>query len=139
MSRITITRSNEWNNRLRGINIFIDGNKVGSIANGETKSFEVGAGQHTLKAKIDWAGSRELPVSVAEGEKKYFSLSGYRLSKILTTFTLAIVVLHLILSRIYHIEWLIWLVVPAFLVLIYYLSFGRNDYLRLRETEGWMK
>jgi hypothetical protein len=39
MATIKIQRTTEYNNRLRDYNIFIDEQKVGTIANGETKDF----------------------------------------------------------------------------------------------------
>ena len=137
MGKIIISRKQEWNNRLRHIGIYVDGQKLGTVANGEVKSFDVPDGNHSVKAKIDWCGSRELEFSLSNEEKKYFKLSGFRYSNIIMPAALALVILSVVLRRMYHAEYTIWLILPIFLVLAYYLTFGRNDYLRLQQTESW--
>ena len=137
MSKITITRSSEWANRLRAISIFIDGKKSGTIANGETKVFEVDPGSHKISAKIDWCSSREIPFQVDGEEKKYFRLSGFRYSTIITPVVIGTLLLHYILNLTVGINWVVWLAVPFFLLLLYYISFGRKQYLTLKETDSW--
>jgi hypothetical protein len=137
MSKIIITRKQEWNNRLRQIGIYLDGQKIGTIANGETKSFDVPSGNHALKAKIGWCGSREIELEVAGEEKKYFSLRGFRYSNIMLPFVIVLVLLNIFLRKIYANSFVLWLTIPVFLLLIYYLTIGRNDYLRLTQEETW--
>ena len=60
MSKISIKRSSQYENKLRAITIYLDGIKLGEIADGETKDFEVVKGNHTLVAKIDWATSNTI-------------------------------------------------------------------------------
>ena len=137
MTRIIVTRSSEWNNRMRDIGIYLDGKKIGAISNGETKSFDLDPGTHRLKASIDWCHSQEVPFIVGEDEKKYFRLTGFKYAGILMPATLALLVLHIIVRRTTGFNYLIWFVIPTFLVLMYYITFGRNNYLRLKETESW--
>jgi hypothetical protein len=137
MSTVTITRSSEWNNSLRKIAIYIDGLEAGTISNGETKLFKVPPGFHRIHARVGWCGSKELPFTNTEEEKKYFRLSGFKYSAILAPISITILVLHLILKRTAGIDYLIWLVLPFFLIMVYYVSFGRNDYLTLKETGSW--
>ena len=137
MGKIIISRNQEWNNRFRQFAIILDGQKLGTVANGEVKSFEIPDGNHSLKAKIDWCGSREIEFTVSNEEKRYFKLSGFRHSNIIMPIALVLVILSLILRRVYHAEYTIWLILPVFLLLFYYLTFGRNDYLTLQQTESW--
>ena len=60
MAKIKLQRTSENKNRLGDYQIYIDGQKIGTIANGETKEFETNNGQHSLVAKIDWSSSPEL-------------------------------------------------------------------------------
>lgn len=83
MAKINIIRTNEWNNRGREIGIYIDGQKAGTIANGETKEFQVSTGQHQLYAKIDWCSSQEFSCLV-ENETKTLVLSGFKNSSFLS-------------------------------------------------------
>ena len=48
--------------------VILDGNKVGKIANGETREFPISNGQHDLSLKIDWCGSRIIRFTAAEGD-----------------------------------------------------------------------
>jgi hypothetical protein len=137
MNKMIISRRGEWNNRMREIGIYLDGQKLGTIANGETKTFEVAGGPHGLKARIDWCGSREISFSVSEGETKYFQLSGFKYGRIMAPIAISIIVLHFILKNFAGINYLIWLLVPAFLITLYYITLKRNDYLVLEEGNEW--
>jgi len=137
MGKIIISRKQEWNNKFRQIGIYIDGQQIGTVGNGEVKTFEIPDGNHSIKAKIDWCGSRELEFSVQGDEKKYFKLSGFKYSNIIMPAAIVIVILSLVLRKMFRIEYAAWLILPVFLVLFYYLTFGRNDYLTLKQTETW--
>ncbi len=76
MGTIKIHRTKEFTNMMRNYQILIDGQLVGTIANGETKDFPVTAGSHTVKAKIDWCGSSDISITLGENETKEFKLQG---------------------------------------------------------------
>jgi len=137
MGKIVVSRRQEWNNKLRHIALYLDGQKIGTIGNGEVKTFDVPDGDHSIKAKIDWCGSRQIDFSVSGEEKKYFRLSGFKYSNIIMPAALVLVILSLVLRRIFHIGFAAWFILPVFLILLYYLTIGRNDYLILKETENW--
>lgn len=137
MAKIIISRKQEWNNRLRQIGIYLDEQKLGTIANGEVKTFDIPDGNHSIKAKIDWCGSREIEFSISGEEKKYFKLSGFKHFNIIMPIALALVILSIFLRKIYHFQYTIWLILPVFLILFYYLTIARNDYLTLKQTESW--
>jgi hypothetical protein len=134
MAKIGITRKNEWINRFRNYRIYLDGKKIGTISNNETLEFELPSGQHTLNAKIDWCGSRTCSFSVNEIERKEFSISGFKYASFLTGITGGIIALHFILINLFEIDFLIWLIIPAFLLLGYYFTIGRNEYLIIEES-----
>jgi hypothetical protein len=137
MPKILISRSKEYTNRFRQATIYLDGEKIGSIGNGDTKSFDVPDGKHSLYAKIDWGSSRPLDFSLMGDEKKYFRLSGFRYSNVLTPVTFAIVLVHLVCSSVFGIRWIVLLAIPSFLVLLYYITVAKKDYLLLKETDSW--
>ena len=134
MAKIGITRKNEWFNRFRNYGIYVDGHKIGTISNNETREFEVPSGQHTLAAKIDWCGSKTHSFSINEIERKEFSFSGFKYASYLIRITGGIIALHFILKHLFEIDFLIWLITPAFLFLGYYFTIGRNDYLIIEES-----
>jgi hypothetical protein len=104
MAILKIARLNEKTNRLRAIKIFVDGVNVGTIANGETKDFEVAAGAHEIIAKIDWCTSNVVSCMLSEKETKLFALNSFAQTNPLGIFAA-----------------------------IYYTSFGRKKYLNLIE------
>ena len=137
MGKIVVSRATEWTNKLREYGIYVDGQKIGKIGNGDTKTFDVPNGNHTIRAKIDWCGSSEVHFTISGDEKKYFKLTGFKYSNILMPFAFVFVILSLLLRKIFHIEYASWLILPIFLLLLYYLTIGRNRYLRIVQTENW--
>lgn len=72
-SKVTIVRGTAYVDRLRAYKVMVDGNEVGRIKNGETQSFPVAAGSHTLQLKIDWASSPDVGFDVAPGGEATFA------------------------------------------------------------------
>lgn len=133
---IIINRKSAWNNRARKMGIYLDGQKLDTIGNGETKEFDVPTGEHTLRAKIDWLGSRDVHFFVGVDETKTFVLSDNPgISKL---FFVASILLAITL--VFRFDgtnnYRLWLGIPALIILIYFLVIKRNEYLLLREVEG---
>jgi hypothetical protein len=53
---------------LRTYNVVIDGNTVGDIRRGESKTFDVPPGRHEIHLEIDWAKSRNLELNLSSGD-----------------------------------------------------------------------
>jgi hypothetical protein len=53
---------------LRTYKVVIDGNTVGDIRRGETKTFDVPPGRHEIHLEIDWAKSRNLQLNLSSGD-----------------------------------------------------------------------
>ena len=104
MPTLTINRSNEYLNRLRAIKIMVDGKEISTIKNGETKSFELPAGNHQLQAKIDWCTSSKLQINITEGQTKKFYMDSFAKHSSFGS-----------------------------LASIYYITFGAGKYLHLKE------
>lgn len=134
MPKIKIQRTKEYNNMLRDFIILIDGQEIGKIANGETKDFEILPGHHIIKAKIDWGSSPEIPIVLVDNEIKNLKVGGYKYGNWLMPTNFAIFTIHFILKATAGINGIIFLIIPSFLLLVYYLTFGRNKYLTLTET-----
>lgn len=70
-SFITLSRDSGYADRIRAYRVLIDGTEVGTIDNGESKTFSVEPGPHEMVLKIDWCGSNtvkfDLPVSRSIG------------------------------------------------------------------------
>jgi hypothetical protein len=70
MATIKIKRSNDY--MMREFRLFIDGKKVGTIGNAQTKEFDIAAGQHSIIARIDWCRSPELTFETNDKDSKIF-------------------------------------------------------------------
>ena len=135
MAMIKIQRKSEYYNKLRDDKIFIDGQQVGTIANGETKEFAAKDGQHTVTAKIDWCSSPDILVDIKDNETKNLNVGGFKKGNWLMPLGLVVLVLHFILSKTIGFNYAIFLLVPTSLLLVYYLTIGRHKYLILHETQ----
>lgn len=131
MATIIIHRKGSFNNRMREYHLFLDGKKVASIGNGQSKEVETTAGQHTIIAKIDWCSSQELTLILSENEKVTLTVDGFKNSNWIMPLALGSISLHFLLKIIFRFEYLIFLMIPTFLLLLYYLTIGRKKYLSL--------
>ncbi|MCF4101873.1 DUF2846 domain-containing protein [Gillisia sp. M10.2A] len=48
MSKLVIKKRSEWMNKMCKIELHLDGSKIGSIENGETREFEIEPGNHKI-------------------------------------------------------------------------------------------
>ena len=135
MAKLIIKRTSEWNNRMRDIGIYLDGEKIGTIGNGEIKEFEIEPGEHTLKSKIDWCGSETLKMNLTDNEIKKVELSGFKLGKFMMPIALIISIIYFAFGEKLNLDPMLFLVLilPFGLYLVYHLTLGRNRYLRLEE------
>src|SRR5664279_934185 len=131
MAKIKIQRTNDYINLMRDYRLFIDGQKIGSIGNAQTKDFEIPAGRHSVIAKIDWCSSPEFSFEINEHDSKTFLVSGFVISKWIIPLILGIIVFSFIVTLITHFYFTLFIILPAFLLLLYFLTFGRKNYLSL--------
>ena len=134
MATIRLKRTSEYNNQIRDYKIFIDGQKVGTIANGETKDFPTTVGQHIITAKIDWCSSQDISLELRENQIINLKVGGFKYGHILMAIGLGLIVLHYILSKFANFDYTIYLIVSLFLLIAYYLTIGRKKYLTLEEV-----
>jgi hypothetical protein len=65
---ISLRRSPQLTAALTRFDVFLDGKKVGRIANNERQQYEVSPGDHTLYVSIDDFASKRLTISLRPGE-----------------------------------------------------------------------
>ncbi len=70
-TKIIISRSSEWMNRLRTYKVFINGKQAGTVKNGVSEEFAVEPGVNSVQCKVDWYSSQPFNVDVKEGETNY--------------------------------------------------------------------
>ena len=133
MTKLIITRSSEWNNRARNYGIYLDNNKIGTIANGETKEFD--SGNHNINGKIDWCTSPKIEFSIQENESKEIEMGGFKYGNIIMPIGLGIMLIILLITFLFKIESNILILFSGigFLYPLYYMTLGKNRYLTIRE------
>ena len=65
---LTLARGVEPTNYFRKYIVFVDNAVVGEIGSGETKHFELPAGNHTISVKIDWCKSKPFEFEISDGK-----------------------------------------------------------------------
>lgn len=68
MPVIKLHRENQFADKIRSYQIFVDEIQIGEIKSGSTKEFYVVEGTHKISLKIDWCGSGEIEFSIANEE-----------------------------------------------------------------------
>jgi len=141
MAKIKIKRTSEYINSKRDYKIYIDGQLIGTISNGETKEFETTAEQHTITAKIDWCTSPEISINISDNVTKKIKVGGgIKNGKWLRLFGVVLVVLYIFLIMILRYDFSKFLLLAPIILLapisvlnIYYMTLGRKKYLILNE------
>ncbi|WP_143157916.1 hypothetical protein [Rubritalea squalenifaciens] len=57
MPDLIIQRDSGYADSLRAYKLILDGAEIGTIKGGESRSYHVDPGKHTIQAKIDWCSS----------------------------------------------------------------------------------
>lgn len=66
---VAVTRPEAaWRDRLRRVRVIRNGETLGTVAGGETETFEVPTGTARFEVALDWTHSRPLELTVREGE-----------------------------------------------------------------------
>lgn len=88
---LRISRDSGWADKARSYQVMLNGEPIGTIRDGEEKSFPVPDGRHELAIKIDWCRCDPLPFEVAGGKTVAFECgSGLRGAKIFIGFVSAL-------------------------------------------------
>lgn len=135
MARIVIVRSSEYMNMFRGFGLYLNGKKLGDIFNNETEEFEIPEGEHELVAKIDWCSSSVINFNISGNDVQTFSVGGFKHNKVILPMSAILYLLHLVMNYFFHIQLSIFFVLPLILLLTFYISVGRKQYLSLEQTD----
>ncbi len=133
MAIINIQRAQSYTNRWRGYEIIVDGKAAGTISENETKAFNVSKGQHTITAKIDWCSSPDLIVELDENQTQIISVGVLKQIDWMMPVSGGIIALHFLVKIFFGFEYLLVLVFPVFIFLVYILTFGRKRYLTINK------
>jgi len=133
MATIKIKRTTGWVDMARNYEIFIDGHFVGKLANGTSEEFPITIGKHTVTAKIDWCSSPNLFIDIGIDEIKHLTVSSFKYSWLMFL-GIGTIAFFPLLQRIVGLGYAAFILLPIFLLSVYYITIGRKKYLTLRET-----
>lgn len=135
MAKLLIKRNSEWANKMRPFDLYLNGIKIAEIKDKQLLSFEIPEGKYQLIAKVDWCGSKPLNFQIKKEETRRIELTGFMFSKYFLPFSVFIILIYVGIYVRFGINSLILATVIMFLFgyFTYFLSFGRNQYLRLKE------
>lgn len=75
MALLKITRDAGYVDLLRAYAVMLDGKKIGELKNGESKTFQISPGAHSISMKIDWYGSKTQQFQSVDTEPTAFKVS----------------------------------------------------------------
>ena len=135
MAKLIISRRKEWQNKSRKFKLFIDGEQIDVINDGEIKEINLSQGKHTIVFKVDWCSSPELEFDFSDDKTRAIEVSGYKLMRWIYPIFLLIFGAFLIAKWIFeiYIDELMYVSIPIILILFYYLTLGRKKYLTVKE------
>ena len=131
MAIINVQRAQSYTNRWRDYEILIDGEAVGTISPNETKAFNVAKGQHTVTAKIDWCSSPDLIVELDENQTQTIHVGVLKQIDWMMPVSGGVIALHFLLKIFLGFEYLLILIFPVFVFLVYILTFWRKRFLTI--------
>ncbi|KAA0546942.1 hypothetical protein FZW96_13195 [Bacillus sp. BGMRC 2118] len=79
MAKLTITRDSQFANKTRRYSIWINGEEIGKIKDGETFTYSLEPGEKTFYLQIDWCKSKVHNFQVNSDEEEYIFQCGSRL------------------------------------------------------------
>jgi hypothetical protein len=120
------------------IEVFMDDKRIGYLPKGEIIDHEIVPGEHKLKAKIGFYGSKEIAFYAGNKETKSFTVSqDFKMLAIplITFFILLYASIRLLPIIPYHHYRIFFTQIPSIILIIYFLTFGRNRQLTIWEGE----
>ena len=134
MATIVIKRKTNYAGYFRSYQIILDGTKIGTLKNGETKEFETTSGEHFIQSKVDWFCSRELPLKLREEDKKVITIGDSYYGWLLL-FGLGNIMFSTNIIKAFHLNQLyrLFSIIPLILLVVYYSTIGRKKYISIKE------
>jgi len=135
MPKIKITQQRAWGSRFRVVDLYLDGEILGYVPNGEILEFDVPAGQHSIKAKMGFLGSNSIHCTMFNKEMKSFTIAPNVIQNILLPILLLCLgLLHVYSKRVFKSEhYDLMAFYGILLVSAYTLIFGRKRHLIIKE------
>jgi len=140
MAKIIIHRKKDWSLKL-GYNstseVLLDGQRIGYVSGGETTEFDIAPGQHNLKIKMGWYGSRNYNFNLFSKETKSFTVSSMRRYITVAAFPFLVFILLPVMLKIQISQNITNIIIALFMLLVIYAEFfRRSNYIFIRENKG---
>ena len=138
MPTIKIFRKRNWINASKIFEVYLDGQKIGYLANGDTNEFQVPAGQQKLRVKMGRFGSNNFECNIFNKDYKSFTVSlNYIVMIIGFVYMIGALFLGIFLMKTHRGEHLYSWSFTAFIAVfaIYSQTVGRNTFLTLKEDK----
>jgi hypothetical protein len=138
MAKLIITRKKEYFNWATGYTVYLNKQEIATIASNEIKEIEIPEGTHTIFVKINWCGSQNLPITVGDGNTKTVSISANKFPGIIMI-NMSLMILTSILFREFIRNYIflkfsvITIMGIALVGMFYYLTTGRNTYIKIMD------
>lgn len=135
MGKLIISRRKEWSNRGRKFKIFINGENVDYIENGEVKELNLEPGKNKVLFKVDWCSSQEIDLEISDEKAKTIEVSGFKIGRWMYPLFYALLAAYFIIKVAFNVylKELMYPVIPLTLIILYYVSFGRKKYIEIKE------
>ena len=134
MATIVIKRKTNYTSYFRNYQIILDGKKIGTIKNGETKEFVTTSGQHHIQSKVDWYSSPELSLTLSEEDKKEIIIGDSEYGRLLLV-VLGIILFGTNIINAFHLNpiYRLFSILPLIVLIVYYSTIGRKKYIAIKE------
>lgn len=134
MPRIKIFRKKDWFIRYRVFEIFLDGQKMGYLSNGESIEFDAPAGQHKLRVKMGRLRSKDFNYTVYNKENKSFTVSRNQIiGMIIIILIFLVTFMEFFIHRIFKMERRVLEFITVTIVLFHSYG-GKIHFLNIKET-----
>ncbi len=132
MPTLIIERPSHWMTREKAYRLFINGQPLGTIKDGETLQFNLEPGNHILKTDIDWLRSHTMVFEVKARENKVLQVAGARYGFLLLPFYLLCLLAWFVLQKFMEIDYFILWGAHLFLYILIMFSilFRKKRYVR---------
>lgn len=135
MAKLLIKRNSEWANRMRPIQLFINGQEFMEIKHGQLVSVDIPEGNYWLNAKMGWGLSRPLKLQVEKDDTKRIEIKGFLLSEYFLPASLVLLIIYIGIFLVFNENNLplAFVIMLFFGYWLYFSTIGRKDYIRLIE------
>lgn len=135
MAKLIVHRNSEWANKSLSYSLYLDNSKISEIQDRQTKSFSLPEGDYRLEVKMKWCGSQPLHFHLDKAEEKQIEITGFVFSNYFFPAAVGSFLLFMFYRSLYHKSslFLATLMMVFFGYLLYYVSFGRKNFLQIKE------